>query len=192
MPRLKQLLQALDLGWRDIQALILTHGHLDHAGNLARLQELTGAPVLAHPAEQAHLDGAYPYTGAARVCGVMEAVGRRALRYRPARIDRELKTGELLPYWGGLRVLHLPGHTRGHCGFHSERFDLMFTGDLFASYWFSAHLPPRFLNSCTELLPASLRKVQELGARQLIPNHYSEFNGELHRRRFDKLLARLN
>ena len=33
-----------------------------------------------------------------------------------------------------LRVIHLPGHTQGHCGFYSQRFSLLFTGDLFASY----------------------------------------------------------
>ena len=185
MPRLEKVLRELGLGWPDIEAILLTHGHLDHTGNLARLKQLTGAPVLAHPAEQPHIDGAFPYAGPARLCGFMEAVGRQIFRYRPAAIDQPLASGQELPYWGGLRVIHLPGHTEGHCGFYSERFNLLFSGDLFASYWFSAHLPPPFLNSCPEKFAASLKRVQGLAPRLLIPNHYSGLDGELHRRRFE-------
>lgn len=33
---------------KEISLIIVTHGHMDHCGNLAALKELTGAPVLAH------------------------------------------------------------------------------------------------------------------------------------------------
>jgi glyoxylase-like metal-dependent hydrolase (beta-lactamase superfamily II) len=185
--RLRRRLDEIGLDWRDIKAILLTHGHLDHAGNLARLKELTGAPVLAHPLEQLHIDGRFPYRGASRVCGWMEGIGRAAFRYRPVAIDQPLADGMELPYWGGLEVVHLPGHTDGHCGFYSRRFSLLFSGDLFASYWFSTHLPPVFLNSHPELIPASLRKVKTLCPRLIIPNHYDGFDGALHRRKFDAL-----
>jgi glyoxylase-like metal-dependent hydrolase (beta-lactamase superfamily II) len=120
----------------------------------------------------------------------MEATGRGVLRYRSARIDQPLAPGLELPYWGGLRVIHLPGHTDGHCGFYSRRFELLFSGDLFASYWFSTHLPPFFLNSCPEKFPASLRQVQELSPRYIIPNHYDGLDGEKHAREFAALLQR--
>jgi len=187
MPRLTGILRELGLGWPDIKAILLTHGHLDHTGNLARLKELTGAPVLAHPLEQAHIDGTFPYTGPSRLCGFMEAVGRRLFRYRTASIDQPLVPDAELPYWSGLRVVHLPGHTEGHCGFYSERFNLLFSGDLFADYWFSTHLPPVFLNSCPEKMEASLRRVKALAPRYIIPNHYDGLDGEAHLRKFDLL-----
>ncbi len=186
--RLKRILREIGLSWPDIKAILLTHGHLDHTGNLARLKELTGAPVLAHPLEQPHLDGTFPYRGPSRLCGFMEAVGRTLFRYRAAIIDQPLASGAELPYWGGLHVIHLPGHTEGHCGFYSARFNLLFSGDLFASYSFSAHLPPIFLNSCPEKIGASLQQVKALAPRHIIPNHYDGFDGELHRKRFDNLL----
>jgi glyoxylase-like metal-dependent hydrolase (beta-lactamase superfamily II) len=190
MPRLSTVLEENGLTWRDIKAILLTHGHLDHTGNLARLKELTGAPVFAHPSEQPHIDGTFPYSGPSRLCGIMEAVGRRVLRYRTVPIDQLLSPNMELPHWGGLRVIHLPGHTEGHCGFYSQRFNLLFSGDLFASYWFSTHLPPSFLNSCAEKLQPSLRLVHRLSPRLIIPNHYSGLNGDLHRRRFDALFHR--
>jgi glyoxylase-like metal-dependent hydrolase (beta-lactamase superfamily II) len=187
---LARVLKEIGLGWSDVRAILLTHGHLDHTGHLARLKQLTGAPILAHPAEQAHIDGTFPYRGASRVCGALEACGRALLRYRAAAIDEPLHDGMDLPYWGGLRVIHLPGHTQGHCGFLSAKLDLLFTGDLFASYGFLAHLPPAILNSCPEYFDSSLQRVQEIKPRRIVPNHYLVFNGELHRRNFDRLVAR--
>jgi glyoxylase-like metal-dependent hydrolase (beta-lactamase superfamily II) len=191
MGRLKATLADAGLGWKDIRAILLTHGHLDHTGNLARVKELTGASLFAHPAEQAHIDGRFPYRGAARICGAMEAVGRAVLRYRAVVIDEPLVPGAQLPFWGGLEVVHLPGHTEGHCGFYSRRFDLLFSGDLFACYWFSTHLPPPFLNSCAEKFPASLRRVMALSPRLLVPNHYDRADHEMHRRKFDALAQRV-
>ena len=46
LPRLTAILKESGLGWSGIKAIFLTHGHLDHTGNLARLKEWTGAPVL--------------------------------------------------------------------------------------------------------------------------------------------------
>ena len=191
MGRLAAMLERIGLRWKDIRAILLTHGHLDHTGNLARIKELTGAPIYAHPAEQRHIDGKYPYRGGARLCGAMEAFGRAVLRYRGAAIDEPLASGAKLPFWGGLEVIHLPGHTEGHCGFYSERFDLLFSGDLFACYWFSTHLPPFFLNSCPEKLPASVRRVIELSPRYLVPNHYDRSDHERHRAKFDALARRV-
>jgi len=190
LPKLERTLREAGLAWADIKAILLTHGHLDHTGNLARVKEPTGAPVQAHAREQAHIDGRFPYRGASRLCGAMEAVGRGVFGYRPVAIDLPLTPEEELPYWGGLRVVHLPGHTAGHCGFYSDRFELLFSGDLFASYWFSTHPPPVFLNSCGELMATSVERVKALRPRYLIPNHYDKFDGDLHRRRFEAWTGR--
>ena len=189
--QIRRRLRRLGLGPRDVRAILLTHGHLDHAGNLAWAKAWTGAPIYAHPAEQAHLDGTFPYAGPARWCGRLERVGRALLGIgAPAKIDGPLADGDELPWWGGLRVVHLPGHTLGHCGFFSAEHGVLFSGDLFASYFFNVHLPPRMLNSAPELIPASLEKAARLGARFIVPQHYDVLDGELHRRRFERLLAR--
>jgi glyoxylase-like metal-dependent hydrolase (beta-lactamase superfamily II) len=172
-----------------VKAILLTHGHLDHAGNLAWAKSFTGAPIYAHPLEQAHIDGVYPYAGTNIWCGRLERAGRALLRVgQPAAIDVPVSDNDELPFWGGLRVVHLPGHTLGHCGFYSARHDLLFSGDLFASYFFNVHLPALILNSAPELIPHSLEKAGHLNPRLMVPQHYDVLNGELHRRRFDRLM----
>src|SRR5213082_163746 len=52
IPRLAATLKRIGLGWRDVRAILLTHGHIDHTGHLAQIKQLTGAPLFAHPAEQ--------------------------------------------------------------------------------------------------------------------------------------------
>ncbi|SRR5713101_7099531 len=190
MSQLARALKDSRLDWHDIKAILLTHGHLDHTGHLFQIKQLTGAPVLAHPLEQPHINGTFPYRGLSRVCGALEAFGRSVLRYRSVAIDEPLHAEMELPYWGGLRIIHLPGHTHGHCGFYSQRFRLLFSGDLFASYNFITHLPPAFLNSCPEYFDASLDRVKQLSPKLMVPNHYFKFDAEMHRRKFDALLAR--
>lgn len=190
MGTIRRLLRRLGLEPGDIRAILLTHGHLDHVGNLVELHEWTGAPVWAHAGERAHVEGRYPYTGISRVCGWAEAAGRVVLRRRIGTVDRTFADGDLLPFWGGLRVVHLPGHTRGHCGFYSQRHDLLFSGDLFASYFFNTHTPPAILNSVPDQFAGSFRRVALLNPRWIVPNHYDRLDGALQRRRFDRLYER--
>lgn len=174
-----------------LQAILLTHGHLDHAGNLAWAKRWSGAAIYAHPAEQAHIDGCFPYAGVAKWCGRLERAGYELFGYLPAKIDCFFGNGDELPFWGGLKVVHLPGHTLGHCGFYSERHQLLFSGDLFASYFFNVHLPPAILNAAPESIPASLRRVRAMAPKFIVPQHYDVLDGALHARRFAALCRRL-
>ncbi|HYP18187.1 MAG TPA: MBL fold metallo-hydrolase [Opitutus sp.] len=185
--RIRRTLDRLGLGARDVRAILLTHGHIDHAGNAAELKAWTGAPLYAHAAEQPHLDGVYPYSGAAWVCGALEAVGRAATAYQPVKIDVELRDGDELPFWGGLNVLHLPGHTVGHCGFYSARHDLLFSGDLWVRFMMRTQVSPAIFSDAPELRLASLRRARAIGARWMVPGHYDFPDAARLRRRFEEL-----
>lgn len=184
---IRRLIRKLGLNPSSIKTILLTHGHLDHAGRLAWMKDWSGAKVFAHAEETRHVAGNYPYTGVTRWCGRLEAAGRFLFRYRAVTIDEFIADGQELPFWGGLRVVHLPGHTLGHCGYYSEKHGLLFSGDMFASYFFNVHKPPAILNSEPELFPASIEKIRRLNPRWIVPSHYDYLDGALHRWRFAKL-----
>ena len=50
-----------------LRAILLTHGHLDHAGCAEPLRAWSGAEVFLHPADQAITRGEFPYRGWSRV-----------------------------------------------------------------------------------------------------------------------------
>src|SRR4051812_36946665 len=181
--------QLAEIGVRpaDVRAILLTHGHIDHAGNAAELKAWTGAPIYAHPLEQAHIDGRFPYAGFAKVCGALETAGRAGTHYKPAGIDVLIADGDVLPFWDGLRVVHLPGHTLGHCGFYSIRHDLLFSGDLWVRFLMRTQASPRIFSDDVSLVPGSMRKARAIGARWIVPGHYDVPNAARLRRRFEEL-----
>jgi glyoxylase-like metal-dependent hydrolase (beta-lactamase superfamily II) len=187
--RIRRLMAEKGLGPRDVRAILLTHGHLDHAGNLVELKAWTGAPVYAHRLEQAHIDGVFPYSGLARVCGALEAIGRAVTNYRAGTIDVVINDGEELPFWGGLRVVHLPGHTLGHCGFYSAKYDLLFSGDLWVRFLMRTQSSPAIFSDDLSQVPASMLKARALGARWIVPGHYDLPNAMRLRWRFEELCA---
>lgn len=185
--RIRRVMARVGVGPRDVRAILLTHGHIDHAGDLRELQAWTGAPVYAHRLERAHVEGRYPYSGFARVCGWLEEAGRLMTGYRPGKIDVEIDDGDELPFWGGLRVVHLPGHTLGHCGFHSAKKDVLFSGDLWVRFLMRTQTSPRIFSDDFSLVPASMRKARAIGARWIIPGHYDVPGTRGLRRRFEEL-----
>ncbi|MEM1057855.1 MAG: MBL fold metallo-hydrolase [Verrucomicrobiota bacterium] len=171
--QLERALARLKMGWGDLQAILLTHGHLDHTVNLGAWRERTGAPVYAHPADAPYLAGQGRGRGWSRVGDWMEAVCRPLVGYRPQGIDRELADGERLPFWGGLEVVHLPGHTPGHCGFWQPERGILFSGDLAAMDWGFFHPSPGIFTADPSSLPGCFRRVATLRPRLALANHIS-------------------
>lgn len=105
----------------ELDSILLTHGHLDHAGGAAELARLSGAPVLGPQQEDAFWLEQLPQQAA--MFGFPEIA--------PLTPDRWLNDGETLTLGNErLQVLHCPGHTPGHVVFFSASARLALVGDV--------------------------------------------------------------
>jgi glyoxylase-like metal-dependent hydrolase (beta-lactamase superfamily II) len=101
--------------------LLVTHGHLDHAGAVADLQDRLSLPV-----EGPHRDDAF----------WIEGMAEQAKRFgfpegRPFTPSRWLEDGDTVTLGAlTLAVIHCPGHTPGHVVFHEPEAGLMQVGDV--------------------------------------------------------------
>ena len=182
-----------ECGWdkEPIRGILLTHGHLDHILNVARMAEETGAWIAAPRLDRERYLGRGKSTGWSRVSGMLEGIGRPLLGFRPFTPDRWIDDGDEIGTWGGLRAVHLPGHTEGHTGYYCESQRLLFCGDLFASFGRWSHFPPAILNSEPVRFAESVRKALSLDLTGVIPNHADDAEPEEHLRRLQALARRL-
>ena len=128
------------------EAIFLTHGHFDHAGNAQVLADYWGVPVYAHRLEMPYLTGRSDYPppdptvgGAiANLSRVMPYGARdlgtrvRALPDDPAPAGGARGTGDL-PGMDGWRWLHTPGHSPGHVSFFHRADRVLLAGDAVAT-----------------------------------------------------------
>jgi glyoxylase-like metal-dependent hydrolase (beta-lactamase superfamily II) len=127
----KRLLAALSLiGKRpaDVSKILLTHAHVDHVGGAAKMREHTGAAVhIGEHDAQFLRDGKRPPLDTTRpLSKVLTYFGTKI---PSCEVDATLKEGDVVPVGGGIRVLHTPGHSPGHCSFLLERPGILVTGD---------------------------------------------------------------
>ena len=116
-----QLNQAIEAQSLNIEKILLTHGHIDHAGGAAELAETLKVPIEGpHEADTFLLDG-LPEAGAEfGMTGV-----------RPVSPDRWLSEGDTVAFGPfEFAVLHCPGHTPGHVVFIDEGNKFAVLGDV--------------------------------------------------------------
>lgn len=133
-----------------VVAIWLTHHHPDHIGAVEVLREELEVPVLAHTETARRLQGRIAVDGELVDDQVLQLAGRAG---EPDVV---------------VKVLHTPGHARGHLCFFEERGRSLIAGDMVAGISTIVIDPPE---GDMDVYLKSLRRLIELEPRTLFPAH---------------------
>ena len=177
----------------DVVALVLTHYHPDHVGSAERIRAESGAIVYAPEREAAAIrgDAKVPLPGglvanlwrpglARYLAHAVASGGMRKIR--PVTELRTYSDGDVLDVPGGLRVVHTPGHSAGHCSLLDEARGALFAGDALGTVSFaSGRLGPQppMVNEDRAQALASLSRLERLPADVLLCGHGEPHRGPL-------------
>lgn len=171
----------------DVEAIVLTHAHIDHVGFAQALQDERGTPVYAHTAEVPQATtGKPPKTeGSFLTAMLRHRTARRVIFHiarnggaRPPKVARveAFADGDELDVPGRLKVVHTPGHSPGHCVLHAPVEGAAFIGDALCG-WSTVTgepgpiLPPREFSNSMAAARASLERIAAIDAQTLYYGH---------------------
>lgn len=156
----ERLVKAIDRSGATLEAIWITHAHVDHVGAIAFVKRKWDVPIYLHPLDRRLYDAA----------GLQAQVYGLPFEEPPAP-DHEFADGQQIKVGDAeMTVLHAPGHSPGHVVIHGNGIALV--GDcLFAGSIGRTDLP--FSNP--PQLAASLEKISALAPETVVyPGHGME------------------
>lgn len=113
----EKILAAVQQAGVTVEAIYLTHGHLDHAAGATELAKALGVKIIGPALEDKFLLDSLP----------QQAVRFGVTDLEPVQPDQWLSEGQTIEIGGkAFEVLHCPGHTPGHVVFinREEKFGI--------------------------------------------------------------------
>jgi glyoxylase-like metal-dependent hydrolase (beta-lactamase superfamily II) len=173
------------------EAIILTHGHFDHAGSAGSLAEYWGVKIYAHRLELPYLTGQSKYPPPDPTVGGFMAQMIRLFPNKAYDYSEHMRTLPLrsIPGMSDWRAIETPGHTPGHVSFFREEDRTLLAGDAFCTVDQTSAvklltmkpevaLPPNYYTCDWEAAHDSVRRLAELEPDIIGAGHGEPMSGE--------------
>ncbi|RTQ46591.1 MBL fold metallo-hydrolase [Hymenobacter gummosus] len=184
------------------EAIILTHGHFDHAGALESLANYWNVPVYAHPLEMPYITGrsSYPPPDPTAGGGAMAWLSGLYPKhpYDVSRRAQPLPDDGSVPVLTDWRWVFTPGHSPGHVSFFRESDRVLIAGDAFVTtqqesalaVWEQrqeVHGPPRYFTCDWESARRSVERLARLQPAVAATGHGIPMRGAVLQRELTEL-----
>jgi glyoxylase-like metal-dependent hydrolase (beta-lactamase superfamily II) len=189
--QLEEFLRERSKTLADVDALVLTHAHVDHVG-LAEAVRAAGVPVHVHEADEVQARTGKPHKrersmlpylryGATWRLLLMAARAGGARAPKIASVST-FADGAQLDVPGRPRVIHTPGHSPGEVVLHFEASGALFAGDALCTWNPLTGRPgPQLMSGAFSLSStqamASLERIEPIDAGALLPGHGDPWTG---------------
>ncbi len=171
---------------KDLQLVVITHGHWDHIGSAKEIKESTGAEIAIHDCEAHWLEESLtPLSPGVTTWGrIFYAMHKKFMPFiKIPAVDVDIRLGDevfsLREYGIPGRVIHTPGHSYGSVSV------LLDSGQAFVGDAAMNRLPLRLTPGLPifavdqVLLKQSWRLLLEEGAREIYPAHGKPFSADI-------------
>lgn len=192
-PLVRESLDQLARRGARLEAVLLTHAHVDHLGSAHRLRREFGVPVHVHADEAPHVRGEVveqitPAQIARRVWrprvarwtfDILRAGGPRADRVPDPTV---FTASEPLDVPGAVVPIPTPGHTAGHTVFHLPARGVLVMGDAMSTgHPMTGRSGPQLMDAAFDhdrpRALASLRSLLPVPAEVVVPAHGPVYRG---------------
>lgn len=183
-------------------AIILTHGHFDHAGALKTLAEEWDVPVYAHSLELPYITGksSYPPPDSSVGGGMMSLM---SFLYPKTPVDvskyaKKLPADNTIPGFPQWKYIHSPGHSPGHISLFREKDKVLIAGDAFVTtkaesvFYALSHMPalsgpPKYFTTNWASAKLSVIKLAALDPEIVATGHGKPMRGNTMRKQLNNL-----
>jgi hydroxyacylglutathione hydrolase len=185
VPSFIKSMKKLNIEPKQIDLILLTHGHWDHITCLDQIREMTDAKVVVHAKDQYMVesgeppfpDGTTPYGRA------MSWGAKKILHPHLPKITVDMVLDDegmsLNEYGIPGKVVYTPGHSQGHCSILLDSGDAI-VGDMAMNDWYLRLTPglPVLADDIHQVVE-SWKKILPMGIKRVYPAHGMDFPAEV-------------